>query len=128
MNISEKVPSLQLCKKLWELGITKGGKTGNMWYRVYRREKPCWEVLNKNVFTNSNDPEFYDYEEIPAPDLSELLELLPKGAWSVRERPNNKVIMTVYAEYFRPKLFGDLSIESDSLCDAMAKMLIKLNK
>lgn len=67
MDPEQKVPSVNICKRLLELGITKYGSTENVWR--YKNNK--W-VVEKSIIKHPS-------QKIPAPDTSELGELLPRG-------------------------------------------------
>ena len=69
-----KVPSVELCQKLWENGITKKLKTDR-----------GWQIVNfSNIIlipVKSLDIRSIGTHWIPAPDISEIRELLPNGIY-----------------------------------------------
>jgi hypothetical protein len=91
MKPEDKVVSLEIAIELHKLKITEGIRT----YWVYvRREDPNtnwfgeWELIRFEDVMEwlwNNVPDFIDYrgglihQELKAPDLAELGELLPKG-------------------------------------------------
>jgi hypothetical protein len=127
MNISEKVPSLELCQKMFELGITNGVKFERVWFDGYviRYDFLGQQELKENNF-------------VPALDLSELLELLP--AW-IRHKNSHIYEMYMgkrdgffYISYTAANFLKDIVVpriigENDKIpANAMAKILIKLKE
>lgn len=79
MEMEEKVPDLEICIKLFDLGITKDIKTERIWIHS-RKNKSDKELLKRT------GPPIISYRSetgkgvpiiCPAPDLSELGECLP---------------------------------------------------
>ena len=82
MRPEDKVPSLELCKRLWTLGITKDIETERVWIKPSHNKDHIFDSLNWIVKERSFVELFEDLigpnaEIVPSPDLSELGELLP---------------------------------------------------
>lgn len=120
MNIKEKVPNLELCKELWKLGITDDFKTERIWARLWHLAKRHPE--KEYVLINRDYEKHNIHMGIPAPDLSELLGILPVGSTLA------KVKMGYLGEYYpdTPESENNnFTIRADTALDVVAKTLIK---
>lgn len=108
--IENHVTSLELSRRLWELGWRISGNTGLYWCN--RSRGHGWKLYRKCHTLNS----------FPAPLATELLEVLRKhiaelrptiGGWEV-----HRFVSLQEKEYSK----------NDSPCDALAAMLIKLTE
>ena len=88
MKPEDKVPSFELCEKLWNLGVTKGFETERVWANAeYRKtgfeEMMLFQTSMYSLFSGLPKEDVVrsqissSYQIIPAPDLSEMGELLP---------------------------------------------------
>lgn len=90
MKPEDKVPSVDLCQELWKLGITKGIETERIWFKheggsYYYPNDINWiltteEATNITTLRSGTKWRVNNVQIIPAPDLSELGELLPNGS------------------------------------------------
>lgn len=87
MKPEDKVPSLDLCQELWKLRITKNSESYFVWIKF---KLEGWVVATRLPLHKHLDS-MYGKEIFPAPDLSELGELLPHGYRSGSEGYHNNI-------------------------------------
>jgi len=115
----KEVPSLELCKKLKELGYPQGG---GGWYWVLERIHTYYDEWRVKYYPSECEVEFNVLERIKAPTVRELGEHLPKFAASLKEES----WWECYTDFWKRKE-GKHYIEVDELeANARAKMLIYL--
>jgi hypothetical protein len=90
MNQEQKVPSLENCQRLFDLGITK--ETERVW--VKHENNSVWTLENKDKFKSNklyakNRGRIWTCTVIPAPDLSEMGELLAFARFEKGTGENN---------------------------------------
>lgn len=149
MKTKEKVPSLELCKKLWELGVTKDIKTERSWVNGRLELNPGdryptpvkldeYQLIDDkavSVFKESSYTKSKNISIFPAPDLSETGQLLPPDFRSGKNNFDGNDKFCAYLldddEYgvsgdsASPEQFMTLA---DTEPNARAKMLIALEE
>jgi len=120
-DLKKEVPSLELCKKLKDLGYPQSG--GGYYWTIDRQGKVFLSFFEK--MTNEDiehDLKINNLERIKAPTIRELGEHLPKFAASLKE----KNWWECYTDFWKRRE-GKHYIEVDELeANARAKMLIRL--
>lgn len=118
MNLLDQVTSLELSKKLYELGVKQ--ESFFHWY-VSKRSKYSFILESKtcNYVVDSQDT----YDIYSAFTASELWELLPAAI----DRNPIEILKTWFSDKHRISIAnGGIKIEDDNLCNALAKMLVHL--
>lgn len=113
MNSIDKVPSFELCKKLWDLGITRDINIERSWIMLGVDE--YWSVVRTCSWLNVKGV-VLGKSFFPSPDLSELGELLP----------DEFMLGKKAGSFFAFLQFGFDFEESDTEPNARAKLLIAL--
>ncbi len=94
-----KVPNLDLCIELFRLGITKNIQTERIWIRLAKKpvtipvEFNDWQIRHRydlrskmsrsglQTLQKIGSSGLCDFPPIPAPNVSEMRELLPNGLY-----------------------------------------------
>lgn len=118
MKLEDQVCSLELAKKLKELGVTQKSL-----FHYWSRDNDYWSIVYGQLF-NKNNPDAYS-----AFTVAELLSLLP-GDVSIDETLYRLFIQKCedgeYSVYYDSSHREECSFDDYSLVNALAKMLIDL--
>ncbi len=133
MKPEDKVTSRKRCQKLFELEITKGIETERVWAQELDK---TWNVYSKHdylaakkLFKQNNllGRVYFNWVYIPAPDLSELGELLPNGSDSTilnKEKNHYLASCPENSKHIVPRR----TFLADTEANARANMLIALKQ
>ena len=123
MKLEEKVPCLDLCKKLWSLGIIKVYDTYIAYVFIEDRNCEPHNVKGEWFLQTSPTQGFekeFGIRIIPAPDLSEMHKILANGFFSGMRSTH---------DYFCDHETNAIKrVYADSELNACAKMLIFLKE
>lgn len=110
MKPEDKIPSLELCRKLWESGITKDIETERVWFRSENSKRysleDCCPYQSNGIYI------------FPAPDLAEMGELLPEYFTTGKTE----------TEYYCDVCFKIPAQFANTEANARAKILIRLKE
>lgn len=123
VNPKDKVPSFELCEKLWDSGITKDIETERMWFRIFDSKQNEWlpaDVGYRHNVLKGGKLYRSGYLAFQAPDLSEIHRLLGNGFFSGMQSTH---------EYFCDHAIYTIKrIWADTELNACAEMLIALRE
>jgi len=111
MKLENQVVSLELAKKMFELGFKQGG---HYWWRIYIKSNEA--TFTTDDYCKSNPKDYTHYVAYTVAELGEML------GWAYRSGK------TGVNTYMCNDNFGDKGIEADTEANARAKMLIWLKE
>lgn len=127
MKNKDKVASLELCREMHRLGITKDLETERIWHKLTPED--IWIIAHRFPI-HSTDSEYCGSIFLPCPDFIELLELFDR---LVKDKT-----ITQYDLFYKNSFvvvipdddvgWDTMSEHATTAPNAVARMLIKLNK
>lgn len=120
MTIEDQVCSLELAKKLKELGVKQ---VSLFFYFEDRVEAHAHHSFENRLYLSNEEINSPDQKYASAFTVAELGEMLPTGIWSGKQN-DEKIVC--WNQTFQKTLDEDIEFYGDTEADARAKMLIYL--
>lgn len=134
MKLKDQVCSLELSKKLKELGVPDNDPV--WWWRNDYPNNPTkyedkWYLIPFGDYPYTHEPQKSEkYEDgwhlLPAFTVAELGEMLPESYFTCKSHPSNEWVVCDQYEDGYPPTLGGFEASDKTEADARAKMLIYL--